>query len=129
MDAFDADIIIYASKGDARGSILNDAVARITDGAAPVGIGSVVLLAEALALGSSTPHEARVKKILSALALVPVDAQVARVAATLRATYRLNALDALHLATAIVVGADRFVTGNTRDFDKGITEIPIVFPT
>ncbi len=30
----------------------------------PVGIGSVVLLTEALALGSSTPHEARVKKIL-----------------------------------------------------------------
>ena len=60
--------------------------------------------------------------------LVPVDADIARVAAALRTTYRLKTPDTLHLATAIVIGADRFVTGNRRDFTTAITEIPISFP-
>jgi predicted nucleic acid-binding protein len=68
------------------------------------------------------------REILSALLLLPVDANIARVAASLRATYRLKTPDALHLPTAIVVGADRFVTGNHRDFSAAISEIPISFP-
>lgn len=128
MNAFDTDMVILASKGDPRGSVLNDAVAGRVDDDTPVGIGSVVLLTEALALGSSTPHSLRLRKILSALVLVPVDSNIARVAAALRATYRLTTPDALHLATAIVVGADRFVTGNSRDFTS-VKEIPVVFPS
>jgi predicted nucleic acid-binding protein len=129
MDAFDADMVILASKGDPRGSVLNNAVAGRVDNHTPAGIGSVVLLTETLALGSSTPHSLRLREILSALALVPVDANIARVAAALRATYRLKTPDALHLATAITAGADRFVTGNQRDFTTAIKEIPVVFPS
>lgn len=129
MDAFDADIVIHASTGDFRGSPLADAVAHRVNTAAAAGVGSVVLLTETLALGDSTPHGARLREILSALVLVPVDADIARVASALRATYRLKTPDALHLATAIVVGADRFVTCNRRDFTTAIAEIPIMFPS
>lgn len=129
MDAFDADIVIHASTGDPRGSLLVDAVAQRDNSGVAAGVGSVILLTETLALGDSTPHSPRLREILSALVLVPVDADIARVAATLRATYRLKTPDALHLATAIVVGADRFVTGNSRDFSEPIVEIPITFPS
>ena len=128
MDAFDSDIVIYASIGDPRGSALSEAVSqRASDGTA-AGVGSVLLLTETLALGAGTANSARLREILSALVLVPVDVEVARVAAVLRATYRLKPPDALHLATAIVVGADRFITGNTRDFNTSIAEIAISFP-
>jgi predicted nucleic acid-binding protein len=129
MDAFDADIVIYASTGDSRGSALSDAVSGRANDHDPAGIGSVVLLTETLALGDSAPNNARLREILAALVLLPVDADVARVAAALRSTYRLKTPDALHLATAIVSGADRFITGNRRDFSTAIKEISIVFPS
>ena len=44
------------------------------------------------------------------------------------ATHRLRAADAFHLATAVVAGADRFITNNRRDFGPSITEIEIVYP-
>jgi predicted nucleic acid-binding protein len=40
----------------------------------------------------------------------------------------LRAADAFHLATAVLAGADRFVTNNRRDFGPSITEIEIVYP-
>lgn len=129
MDAYDADVVIHASTGDPRGSLLAAAVAQHHNTGTAAGIGSVVLLTETLALGDDTPHSSRLREILAALVLISVDSEIARVAASLRAIYRLKAPDALHLATAIVVGADRFVTNNRRDFTSAITEIPIVFPT
>jgi predicted nucleic acid-binding protein len=38
------------------------------------------------------------------------------------------AADATHLATAISMGAPRFITNNRRDFDPSIKEIDITFP-
>jgi predicted nucleic acid-binding protein len=126
MDAFDADIVIYASVGDPRGDILVDAVSA--RGPEPAGLGSVLLLTETLALGEATPRVARLRGLLAALELRPVDSQTARTAAALRAVYRLRTPDALHLATAICAGAERFVTGNRRDFTSRITEIDIAHP-
>ncbi|MCI2267141.1 hypothetical protein [Sediminivirga luteola] len=40
----------------------------------------------------------------------------------------LRAADAAHLATAVVAGADRFVTNNRNDFPREISEIDIVYP-
>jgi hypothetical protein len=34
----------------------------------------------------------------------------------------------VHLATAVAAGADRFITNNTSDFKKSITEVDVVFP-
>lgn len=49
-------------------------------------------------------------------------------ALTLGVAYRLRAADAAHLATAVVAGADRFVTNNRRDFPKTISEVAIGYP-
>jgi hypothetical protein len=40
----------------------------------------------------------------------------------------LRTADATHLATAVSMGADRFITNNKRDFSTGITEIDIIHP-
>jgi hypothetical protein len=37
-------------------------------------------------------------------------------------------VDATHLATAVNVGADRFITNNQRDFPTTVTEITITYP-
>jgi len=50
------------------------------------------------------------------------------VATTLASEYRLRAADAVHLATAVVVGADRFVTNNRREFPASISEIEVTYP-
>ena len=48
------------------------------------------------------------------LAVLPVDARVARRAAELRAHCRLRLPDALHIATALRFGAGAFVTNDRR---------------
>ena len=44
------------------------------------------------------------------------------------ASYGLRAADAVHLATAVGAGANRFLTNNKRDFPKSITEIDVTYP-
>ena len=34
----------------------------------------------------------------------------------------------MHLATAVAVGADRFITNNQRDFRPTITEVAVTYP-
>ncbi len=66
---------------------------------------------------------------LSRLDLRPVDRTVATLAATLGARHRLRAADAIHLATAVGSGADRFITNNRRDYDRElIVDIDITYP-
>ncbi|GEL19751.1 type II toxin-antitoxin system VapC family toxin [Pseudonocardia asaccharolytica] len=43
-------------------------------------------------------------------------------------TYRRRVADAIHLATAVVAGAGRFITDNRRDFPAPISEIDILHP-
>ena len=50
----------------------------------------------------------------------------AELATVLASRYRLKATDATHLATAVNVGADRFITNNRRDFPATITEVTSV---
>jgi predicted nucleic acid-binding protein len=57
-----------------------------------------------------------------------VDPFTSEVATTLASEYRLRAADAVHLATAVAVGADRFVTNNRRDFPASISEIEVTYP-
>ena len=67
-------------------------------------------------------------ELLSRLDLRPADPFIAEVATSLAAVHRLRAADAFHLATAVVAGADRFITNNRRDFLPSITEIEVVYP-
>ena len=67
--------------------------------------------------------------LLARLDLRPVDLATAELATALASRYRLKAADATHLATAVSMGADRFITNNQRDFPSAITEINVTYPT
>jgi predicted nucleic acid-binding protein len=67
-------------------------------------------------------------RTLARLELRPADRAIADLAASLSASYRLQAADAVHLATAVAAGADRFITNNRRDFPKSIVEVDVTHP-
>jgi predicted nucleic acid-binding protein len=131
MDAFDADVLIYAA---VPGHPLGRRVAALvqSDGnRATAGAGSVLLLPEILGqpLRDGVAGEVRILAgLLARLDLRPVDLATAELATSLSARYKLKAADATHLATAVSTGADRFITNNHRDFPQSITEIDITYP-
>jgi predicted nucleic acid-binding protein len=125
MDAYDADVLIYAASSDPRGR----PVRRTLE--ATVGVGSVVLIPELLSRplrDGDADEVAALEALLSRLTLIEADGPTARLAAAFGATYGLRAADALHLATAVAAGADRFITSNRRDFGQEIAEIAVVDP-
>ncbi len=137
MDAFDADVLIYAADP---GHPLGEKVAALFPagpvagpGPAPrAGVGSVLLVPEVLSkpLRDGDAQAARkLSEFLARLDLRPVDRATAEQAAILRARYSLRTPDAIHLATAIGMGAHRFITNNKRDFWESIKEIDITYPT
>jgi predicted nucleic acid-binding protein len=134
MDAFDADVLIYASiPGHPLGrrvAALFSAV-PVGSGGRRAGVGSALLLPELLSKPLRDEDTAAVTALsgfLARLDLHPADQAVTARAAVLGAQYKLRAPDATHLATAIRMGARRFITSNSRDFGKAITEIEITYP-
>lgn len=134
MDAFDADALIYAAAPD---HPLGRRVAALLPehppqrGDAPAGIGSFLLLPELLSkpVREGADDEIRaLSALLAQLELRTVDASTAKLAVALAASYRLRAADAVHLATAVNAGADRFVTNNQRDFPRTIAEVDVTYP-
>jgi predicted nucleic acid-binding protein len=134
MDAFDADALIYAAVPghDLGRRVLALLPAEpIEEGARPAGVGSVLLIPELLtkpARDGADDELAMLAAILSRLELRPVDEATAELAVAIGASYGLRAADAMHLATAVTTGADRFITNNARDFPRAITEIDITYP-
>ncbi len=130
-DAFDADAIIYAA---VREHPLGRRVLALfrAAGTQPAGTGSVLLLPEILSkpLRDGGTAEVRILAgLLSRLDLRPVDRATAELATALGSKYGLRAADAAHLATAIGVSADRFITSNQRDFPAAaITELQVTYP-
>ncbi|GEL16588.1 type II toxin-antitoxin system VapC family toxin [Pseudonocardia asaccharolytica] len=130
MDAFDADVLIYAG---AVGHPLGRRVRSLfpVEAGGIAGIGSVLLLPEVLAKPmreGATEEVAALVGLLSRLELRVVDSVTAEVATSLAVAHRLRVVDAVHLGTAVVGGADRFVTNNRRDFPTSISEIDITYP-
>ena len=134
MDAFDADVLIYAG---IPGHPLGRRVAAlffpepVRGTIQLVGVGSVLLLPELLSKPLKDENAVAVttlSELLIRLDLRPVDQAIAARAAVLGAKYKLRALDATHLATAISMGAHRFITNNSKDFDRSITEIDVTYP-
>lgn len=130
MDAFDADALIYAAVA---GHPLGRRVAALFHPAADAaaGTGSLLLLPEVLGkpLRDGAADEVRILAgLLARLDLRPLDRATAELATALSSRYRLRAADATHLATAVSIGADRFITNNQRDFPAAITEIQITYP-
>lgn len=127
VTAFDADVLIYAgAPGHPMGAGIVCATERDR------GIGSQLLLPEVLSKPTRTEPGsavvAELMRLLSRLELLPVDREVAQLSVTLGAKYGLRAADAVHLATAITAGADRFLTNNRKDFGDRISEIDVVHP-
>jgi predicted nucleic acid-binding protein len=130
MDCFDADALIYAA---VPGHPLGRRVAALLAGTSPEqpAAGSVLLLPEILAkpLRDGAAEEVRaLAALLARLDLRPVDRAIADLATVLASKYRLRAADATHLATAVSLGADRFITNNRKDFPADMTEVRITFP-
>ena len=131
MDAFDADVLIYAAVA---GHPLGRRVIGLFDRsprASFAGVGSVLLIPEVLSepLRDGETSEVRMLAgLLARLDLRPVDRATADLAAALAVKYSLRAADATHLATAVAVGADRFLTDNKRDFPPTIAEVGVTYP-
>ena len=131
IDAFDADVLIYAA---VPGHPLGGRVIALFREMAPgttAGIGSVLLLPEVLGkpLRHGSVDEIRaLTGLLARLDLRPVDRATAERATALASRYRLKTTDATHLATAVSMGADRFITNNKRDFGTHISEIHVTYP-
>lgn len=134
MDAFDADVLIYAAvPGHELGTRVLGLFPKdpVETGEGLAGIGSVLLIPELLTkpLREQAHNEvAELAALLGRLVLRPVDVATAELAVALGASYRLRAIDTIHLATAVGAGADRFVTNNTKDFQKSIGEIEVTYP-
>ncbi len=134
MDAFDADVLIYAAVGDhplGRRVRALFPVNPVEASGAVAGIGSVLLIPELLTKPlreNATDELDELGALLGRLDLRPADEATAELATALGASYRLRAADAVHLATAVAAGADRFLTNNLSDFPKTITEIEISYP-
>jgi predicted nucleic acid-binding protein len=134
VDAFDADVLIYAAVAD---HALGRRV-RALFPADPVeatgvvaGLGSVLLLPELLTKPlreRATDELEELGLLLSRLDLRPTDEATAQLATALGASYGLRAAGAIHLATAVGAGADRFLTNNRSDFSRTISEIDVTYP-
>lgn len=134
MDAFDAGVLIYAAVLEhglgrrVRALFITEAGERSD---AVIGVGSVLLIPELLSKPLREHEEeelAALSALLGRLDLLPTDQSTAELAAALGSTYNLRAADAVHLATAVGAGADRFITNNRADFPKSITEIDVTYP-
>jgi predicted nucleic acid-binding protein len=130
-DAFDSDVIIYVAAEDPLGSAVASLFEVPNAGDDRVGVGSTLLIPELLSKPSRERDAAQVRRLVSLLRrldLRPVDEAVAMLSASLAARYRLRAADAVHLATAVHFGADRFLTNNQRDFPTTISEVAVTYP-
>jgi predicted nucleic acid-binding protein len=130
MDAFDADVLIYAA---VPGHPLGRRVLALlaADPQTPAGVGSTLLLPEILSQPLREGDEAELlalTAVLGRLELRPLDEATAQLAVALGASYRLSAPDAVHLASAVGAGAERFLTNNRRDFPTTIAEVAVTYP-
>ena len=133
MDSFDADVLIYAAvAGHELGRRVRALFPAEPVEGPRVGIGSVLLVPELLTKPireNATDELNELSALLGRLDLLPTDEATAELATALGATYGLRAADAVHLATAVGAGADRFLTNNRSDLQKSITEIDIIYPS
>ncbi len=132
MDAFDSDVLIYAAAaGNALGRGVAELLTRPAGDDRKLGLGSVLLLPEVLTKprrDGASESEAELRRLLARLDLRDVDRTIAERAVAVGVSYRLKAADAIHLATAVHAGADRFITNNRGDFPKSIAEVEVTYP-
>lgn len=127
--ALDSDVVIYAHQ---QGNPLGRRILAHIESPTVRTVGSVLLTIEVLVKplreDPDSAEVAALSRLLSRVELHPLDESTSRLALNLAASYRLRAADAGHLATAVTVGADRFLTNNRKGFPKSIKEIDIIYP-
>jgi predicted nucleic acid-binding protein len=126
VDAFDTDVLIYAVTDHHLGPPVRALVQSGEDN-----LGSVLLIPELTSRPIRTGDLAELRTLndlLAKLTLLPCDLAVAELASALAATHGLKTADAVHLATAVQAGADRFITNNRKHFPQTIEEIEVVYP-
>ena len=112
MYTLDTNAIIYFLKDDSRAVAALDPIFAT---ASPLYISSVTEV-ELFAFPHLTTEEARhIEDLLSTVAVIPLDSRLARIAGTLRRSYRLNVADAIIAATALFTDTI-LLTRNVRDF-------------
>lgn len=112
MFTLDTNAILYYLKGDERAFPL---IEKALNENTPLYI-SVVTELELLSFPRSTEQEINlIEKLLATVSIIPMDSRLARIAATLRRTYRLKTPDSIIAATSIFTGTT-LLTRNTRDF-------------
>jgi predicted nucleic acid-binding protein len=95
------------------------------------GVGSMLLLPELLTKPTRDQADRELialTALLARLDLRPLDEATAELAVALGAAYGLRSADAVHLATAVGAGADRFLTNNHRHFPQTMAEIDVTYP-
>jgi len=127
--SFDADVLIYAATP---GHKLGEPVWNLLEREPGNVFGSTLLIPELLVKPVRLRDGAEIAAltaVLDRLELSDVTDSVATLAVELGAAYKLKAVDAIHLATAVWVGADQFITNNSKDFQSDqIAEIDVVYP-
>lgn len=127
--SFDADVLIYAA---APGHELGEPVWKLLEDHPDQVFGSNLLLPEVLTkpvrVRANEEYDALLA-VLGRLTLIELDDSVAMLAVELGATYGLKPADAVHLASAVWVGTDVFVTNNRRDFRPDrVAEVDVRYP-
>lgn len=113
---FDTNVIIYAFEPGHTGQRIFENVFQLVDDASVQGATSELTLAEVLALPyrlGADDMVARYESLLSSespLQVVPIDRDILRGAARLRANSSVKLADAIHLATAMYLECDFFFT-------------------
>lgn len=132
----DTNCFIYLIEGENYPSflpIVEELFAAISGGTCTA-VTSTITLVEVMTLPRKLGREdlAYTYKMLIAnfpnLQVIPIDADIADKAATLRASFGLKTPDALQIATGLATGASDFVTFD-RDFYKiASTQINVLYP-
>lgn len=127
--SFDADVLIYAAEP---GHELGEPVWDLLEGHPDEVFGSSLLIPEVLIKPARLHRDDEydtLTAVLARLELIGLDDAVATLAVELGASHNLKPADAIHLASAVWVGAEAFVTNNRRDFKPSrIAEIDVRFP-
>lgn len=129
VTAFDSDVLIYAIQ---KGHPLGAPVAAHIHSSDTIPVGSLILVPEVLTKprreSPQSDETAALGRLISRIDLRPLDKATAQLSLDLAVAYKLRAADAAHLATAVMAGADYFLTNNREDFPKSIQEIEIIYP-
>ena len=125
---FDADVLIYATLTQHP----NGASIRALLASSNRLVGSTLLMPEVLIKPTrfdETFEREKLMRFLTLLELYPLTQRVASTAVSLGAAYGLKTVDAAHLATAVELGAEHFLTNNRKDFEKErVLELTVLYP-